>query len=215
MDGSSGASRVWTDEQLASAARLHAKGLGVQAVADKLGLSRSTTRRLLVRAGRLESMTEETADVRREELQRLLRHLITGASLTDAARAEGWDVQHARTLIRSVAVLIPEGLPVRLERLAERVRAHLHRDDVRSAAAAVGIDPWFALLLLQATGSPSMPMQPQRREEERHRAASMAARRATGASFETIAAEFGIGRERVRRILLATGGWTPRKTSKS
>ena len=204
-------SRTWTDEHIDSACDLHDQGMSVQAIANELALSRSTTRRLLVRAGRIPSRSQETADKHRDDLMRLAAALKQGASFSVAAAEAGVTVDAARWLVRDARTLIPEPLPKRLQRKADALRARLDSADVRAAAEAEGIDPWWALLLLVLTGTGSTSMQSTRRADHRERVAQMAARRAEGASFEVIGQEFGLGRERARRLLLATGGWTPRK----
>ena len=200
---------MWTPAQIDQACDLHRQCRNITRITAELGLSRSTTRRLLVRGGEIASTTDETADRRREQLIPLVRHLRAGKSLADAAAASALDVQQARSLIRIAAELVPEPLSKALQRQAAEVRDHLQGDDVRAAALAVGVDPWWALFLLVSTGSEPLSMQPQRQAEGRERAARMAARRAEGATFDQIALEYGVTRERVRRLLIATGAWKP------
>ncbi len=197
--------RVWNAEQIDQAASLHKAGTSVQAIADELGLTRSTTRRLLVRAGRVQEASDDAIEEHRQRLRRLAGQLEHGLSLQAAAARAGVTVEAARALIRQGRELLPEPLPESLLRQATALQGRLVGDDVRAAALAEGLDPWWALLLLVLAGFEQVSMQPQRRPEMLARIEQMAARRAAGATFEQIGMEFGVGRERTRRLLLATG----------
>jgi predicted transcriptional regulator len=205
-----GRPRVWTDEQLAHAAALHAGGAPVRVIANDLGLKPSTTRRLLVRAGRVPALSSRVENTHRDQLLRIARHLERGRTLQAAARAEGVTLDSARILIRQAATLLPETPTSAVKRQAAAVRKVLVGTDVRAAARELNLDPWWALLLLILTGTDPVSMQPQMAPETRAQAKLMAARRAEGATYDQIGVEFGVTRGRVRRILLATGGWTPR-----
>ena len=206
--------RVWRPEQIEQAAALHKAGRSVQKIADELGLTRSTTRRLLVRAGRVQEASEDAIEDRRLRLRRLAGHLERGLSFPAAAERAGVTVEAARALIRQARELLPEPLPKSLLRQATSLKARLVGDDVRAAALAEGVDPWWALLLLILAGFEPGSMQPQRQPEMVDRIEQMAARRAAGATFEQIGEEFGVGRERARRLLLATGQWKPTRSAR-
>ena len=195
---------IWTEEDLQQAAALRDAGWAVQSIAAQLGLTYATTRRLLVRAGRVAGPTAETLDGHRGRLLRLARELRRGRSLAEAAAASGVTVYAARLLIRQAADLLPEPPTADVRRQASAVRAVLVGSDVRAAARDLHLDPWWALLLLVVTGSEPVSMQPLRDREAQARAELMAARRAEGESYEQIGQEFHLGRERVRRILIST-----------
>ena len=107
-------------------------------------------------------------------------------------------VEVARALIRQARELLPEPLPTSRLRQATALQGRLDGDDVRAAALAEGLDPWWALLLLILAGFEQVSMQPQRRPEMLARIEQMAARRAAGATYGQIGVEFGISRERAR-----------------
>jgi predicted transcriptional regulator len=206
-----GRPRVWTGEQQARAAALHAGGTPILGIAADLGLTYATTRRLLIRAGRIPATSARVENTHRDQLLRLARHLERGRTLQAAASAEGVTLDSARLLIREAATLLPETPTQAVQRQAAAVRRALTGTDVRAAAQQLSLDPWWALLLLVLTGSDPVSMLPQMAPETRARAELMAARRAAGAIFEQIGEEFGATRKRARRILLTTGGGLPRQ----
>jgi transposase len=206
--------RVWRPEQIDQAAALHKAGRSVQKIADELGLTRSTTRRLLVRAGRVQEASEDAIENRRLRLRRVAGHLERGLSFPAASERAGVTVEAARALIRQGRELLPEPLPKSLLRQATALKARLGGGDVRAAAHEEGLDPWWALLLLVLAGFEQVSMQPQRQPEMLARIEQMAAWRAAGATFGQIGEEFGISRERAPRLLLATGQWTPLRSAR-
>jgi hypothetical protein len=179
-------------------------------IANELGLKPSTTRRLLVRGGRVPALSSRVENTQRDQLLRLARHLERGHRLRAAAEAEGVTLDSARLLIRQAATLLPETPTAAVKRQAAAVRKVLDGTDVRAAARELDLDPWWALLLLILTGTDPVSMQPQMTPETRARAKLMAARRAQGATFEQIASEHGLTRERVRQILLRSGAGSAR-----
>lgn len=175
----------------------------MRAIGEELGLTRSTTRRILLEAGKIAAPSEETVERRGDATLRLARHLGGGASLPEAAQATGVSVHEARLLIKQAGLLC-EPLPRKWHDQARKVRRALVDDDVRAAASSVGLDPWWAAMLLILTGDEPMSMQPRRQPAQLERLQRMAARRAQGATYEQIGAEFGLSRERVRRLLQTT-----------
>jgi DNA-binding transcriptional regulator LsrR (DeoR family) len=206
---------VWTEEQLEQAAALHARGGTILGIAAELGLSYATTRRLLVRAGRLRAVSPHVENTHRDLLLRLARQLERGHPLQVAANAEGVTLDAARLLIRRGAMLLAGPPAPAIVRQAEAVRAVLDGTDVQGAARDLGLDPWWALLVLLLTGSDPVSMQLQMHPDTRALAEVMAERRAAGATYDQIGREFGMTRERARQILITSGRWTPRSRAPS
>lgn len=201
MAGSRGRSSLWTREQAANARKLSKRGLPVTKIADEIGLTRSTTRRILQRAGLVSGPKGETQDRYVEQLSALLPLLAAGTPLEAACTCVGISVAQGRHLIRGSKELCWEPLSKGEAQLVARLTKHLRSAGVKEAAVAEGVEPWWALAVLLRADVTVTSMLPSRDPAQHARIKFMIMRRTQGATLEQIAAEVGLGRERTRRLL--------------